>query len=109
MLSAIDSSKMSLWGLFSSLWSKPDGCDTAGYSSDSQIVFNLERNGGDSHINDKDSDDGSAVFEYKNEQDEDDHDGVSEWLALESSDEWQKEKPKYTLVRYFTKYVLVLP
>ena len=100
---------MSVWDRISALFqysdsTESDSRDTAGNSADHQELFGLERNGGDSHIDDKDSDAGSAVFEYESERDEDDQDGVTRWLALESSDEWQKQKPKYTLVRYFTKY-----
>jgi hypothetical protein len=106
MLSAIDSSKMSLWSRVSALFhysdnTESDGRDTAVNSADQEVIFDFGRNGGDSHINDSNSDAGSAVFHYESEHDEDEQDEVTEWLALENSSEWQKEKPTYTLVRYF--------
>ena len=112
------------------LWSKLSAIFYGEQSSIADESF--DRNGGDSHIDDRssagpvviqDTDDNEECEEDLDErsggsgaaatsageveeEDFDDQDRVYRWLTNEASDEWQRLQPKYTLVKYVRMYAM---
>lgn len=98
--------------------SEGNNCDAQGGIGDckpEELGLNIEGFGEYEHKEEEDLDgelvNSSAIMELEDqdpsevdEVDLADKDEVDRWLANEASDEWQRVQPKYTLVRYGSKY-----